>query len=260
MLSRVQHDEMGTVGERGAVGQLGAVGWSVAVGCWDCWLVGPGWLEALRMSENTRIKICGLKTPETLDAAIDAGATHVGLVHYEPSPRHLSLDEAAALRRRVPPGVKVVLLLVNMEAVPTAHAVEAVKPDVIQFHGGETPEWLALIRDKTAFEVWKAWGVRNADSLANAMKYQDAVDMILYDAPANKAPGGQGLAIDWAVLANHKHAMPWGLAGGLSPDNVAEAIRLTGAPLVDASSGLETSPGEKDIGRIRAFVEAVRGA
>lgn len=206
----------------------------------------------------TEIKICGLTTPETLDAAIDAGATHVGLVHYEPSPRHLSLEQAAALRRRVPPSVKVVLLLVNMEAVPTAHAVEAVKPDVIQFHGGETPEWLALIKDKTPFEVWKAWGVRSAESLTNALKYRDAVHRILYDAPAKRAPVGQGLAIDWTLLANYRHELPWGLAGGLSPDNVEEAIRLTGAPLVDASSGLESAPGVKDIGKIRAFIEAVR--
>ena len=206
------------------------------------------------------IKICGLSTPETVDAAVDAGATHIGLVHYEPSPRHLSLEDAAKLRRRIPPSVKVVLLLVNMEAVPTAQAIYAVKPDVIQFHGGETPEWLALIKDKTPFEVWKAWGVRSAESLANALRYKGAVDMMLYDAPAKKAPGGQGLALDWSLLAGHRHELPWGLAGGLSPANVAEAIRLTGAPLVDASSGLETAPGVKDVGLIRAFIEAVRTA
>ena len=128
------------------------------------------------MSE-TKIKICGLSTPETVDAAVDAGATHIGLVHYEPSPRHLSLEDAAKLRRRIPPSVKVVLLLVNMEAVPTAQAIDAVKPDVIQFHGGETPEWLALIKDKTPFEVWKAWGVRSAESLAYALCYKGAVDV-----------------------------------------------------------------------------------
>ena len=209
---------------------------------------------------DTEIKICGLSTPETVDAAVDAGATHIGLVHYEPSPRHLSLEDAAKLRRRIPPSVKVVLLLVNMEAVPTAQAIDAVKPDVIQFHGGETPEWLALIKDKTPFEVWKAWGVRSAESLANALRYKGAVDMMLYDAPAKKAPGGQGLALDWSLLAGHRHELPWGLAGGLSPANVAEAIRLTGAPLVDASSGLETAPGVKDVGLIRAFIVAVRTA
>ena len=208
----------------------------------------------------TEIKICGLTTPETLDAAIDAGATHVGLVHYEPSPRHVSLDQAAALRRRVPEHVKVVLLLVNMEAKPTGEALDAVRPDVVQFHGSETPEWLALIKNNTALEVWKAWGVRNADSLAKATKYAGAVHRMLYDAPANKAPGGQGLAIDWSLLANHRHELPWGLAGGLTPANVAEAIAQTRAPLVDASSGLESAPGVKDANLVRAFCEAARKA
>ena len=208
----------------------------------------------------TEIKICGLTTPETLDAAIGAGATHVGLVHYEPSPRHVSLDQAAALRRRVPEHVKVVLLLVNMEAKPTGEALDAVRPDVVQFHGSETPEWLALIKNNTALEVWKAWGVRNADSLAKATKYAGAVHRMLYDAPANKAPGGQGLAIDWSLLANHRHELPWGLAGGLTPANVAEAIAQTRAPLVDASSGLESAPGVKDANLVRAFCEAARKA
>ena len=211
------------------------------------------------MSERL-IKVCGLTTPETLDAAIDAGATHVGLVHYEPSPRHVSLDQAAALRRRVPPHVKVVLLLVNMEAKPTGEALDAVRPDVVQFHGSETPEWLALIKNNTALEVWKAWGVRNADSLAKATKYAGAVHRMLYDAPANKAPGGQGLAIDWSLLANHRHELPWGLAGGLTPANVTEAIAQTRAPLVDASSGLESAPGVKDANLVRAFCEAARSA
>ena len=211
------------------------------------------------MSERL-IKVCGLTTPETLDAALDAGATHVGLVHYEPSPRHVSLDQAAALRRRVPEHVKVVLLLVNMEAKPTGEALDAVRPDVVQFHGSETPEWLALIKNNTALEVWKAWGVRNADSLAKATKYAGAVHRMLYDAPANKAPGGQGLAIDWSLLANHRHELPWGLAGGLTPANVAEAIAQTRAPLVDASSGLESAPGVKDANLVRAFCEAARSA
>ena len=211
------------------------------------------------MSERL-IKVCGLTTPETLDAAIDAGATHVGLVHYEPSPRHVSLDQAAALRRRVPEHVKVVLLLVNMEAKPTGEALDAVRPDVVQFHGSETPEWLALIKNNTALEVWKAWGVRNADSLAKATKYAGAVHRMLYDAPANKAPGGQGLAIDWSLLANHRHELPWGLAGGLTPANVADAIAQTRAPLVDASSGLESAPGVKDANLVRAFCEAARKA
>jgi len=209
---------------------------------------------------ETEIKICGLSTPETVDAAIEAGATHIGLVHYEPSPRHVSLDQAAALRRRVPQRVKVVLLLVSMEALPTAQALDAVKPDVVQFHGSETPEWLALIKNNTPLEVWKAIGVRNAESLESSLKWKGAADKVLYDAAAGALPGGNGLALDWSLLANFRHELPWGLAGGLRPGNVADAIRVTGAPLVDASTGLETSAGVKDVDLIRAFCKAARGS
>jgi phosphoribosylanthranilate isomerase len=209
---------------------------------------------------NVEIKICGLSTPETVDAAVDAGATHIGLVHYEPSPRHVSLDQAAALRRRVPQHVKVVLLLVSMDALPTAQALDAVKPDVVQFHGKETPEWLALIKQNTPLEVWKAVGVRNAESLASSLKWKGAADKVLYDAAAGALPGGNGLALDWALLANFRHELPWGLAGGLTPGNVGEAIRTTGAPLVDASTGLESAPGVKDVDLIRAFCEAARAS
>jgi phosphoribosylanthranilate isomerase len=209
---------------------------------------------------NVEIKICGLSTPEAVDAAVDAGATHVGLVHYEPSPRHLTLEQAAALRRRVPQHVKVVLLLVSMEAMPTAHALDAVKPDVVQFHGAETPEWLALLKNNTPIEVWKAVGVRNAESLEYALTFKDAVHKVLYDAAAGALPGGNGLALDWSLLANARHEIPWGLAGGLTPTNVADAIRTTGAPRVDASTGLESAPGVKDVDLIRAFCKAAREA
>ena len=209
------------------------------------------------MSE-TQIKICGLSTPEMVDAAVDAGATHIGLVHHEPSSRHVSLEQASALRSRVPPRVKVVLLLVNQQPEPTALAINAVRPDVVQFHGTETPEWLALLKQHAALEIWKAVGVRDAASLERAERFKGAADMVLFDAPAKNAAGGQGLAVDWSLFTGNKPAMPWGLAGGLTPDNVAEAIRVTGAPLVDASSGLESAPGVKDVTKIQAFVKAVR--
>jgi phosphoribosylanthranilate isomerase len=209
---------------------------------------------------DTQIKICGLSTPETLDAAIAAGATHVGLVHFPPSPRHVSLEQGAALRARVPREVKVVLLLVNEQPQPTAKAIEAVRPDVVQFHGSETPEWLALLRQNTRLEIWKAIGVSETANLERAQRYKDSAHRLLYDAPAKKLPGGTGLSFDWSLLTTFRHTMPWGLAGGLTPETVSDAIRATGAELVDASSGLESAPGIKDAARIAAFCQAVRAA
>ncbi|QIQ85838.1 phosphoribosylanthranilate isomerase [Erythrobacter sp.] len=212
----------------------------------------------------TLIKICGLSTPETVAAAVEAGASHVGFVHFEPSPRHVELKQAASLRRDLPASVKAVLLLVNADIETTARAIEVAKPDVIQFHGSETPEWIALVREKTGVEAWRAIGVRSAETLANSARYAGSVDRLLFDAPPPEAagalPGGNGVGFDWRLLASHDHATEWGLAGGLNPDNVAQAIRATGAPLVDASSGLESAPGVKDVDRIAAFCHAARSA
>ena len=205
------------------------------------------------------IKICGLSTPEMVDAAVAARASHIGLVHYPPSPRHVSLEQAARLRVRVPAEIKVVLLLVNEQPEPTVRAIEAVKPDVVQFHGGETPEWLAVLKQAGVKELWKAVGIKDADGLERSKRFKGAADRLLYDAPAQKLPGGQGLAMDWSLLQGFRHEMPWGLAGGLTPGNVAEAIRATGAPLVDASTGLESAPGVKDVDKIAAFCKAARG-
>lgn len=206
------------------------------------------------------IKICGLSTPETIQAAADAGASHVGLVHFEKSSRHLSLDEAARLRRGVPMGVKTVLLLVNASPEVTAHAISLVKPDIIQFHGRETPEWIGLVREKTGVETWKAVGVRSAETLEKSRRYEGVVERILFDAPPPEAagaiPGGNGVGFDWSLLKDHQHRTEWGLAGGLSPENVAQAIAQTSAPLVDASSGLESAPGVKDMDKIAAFCKA----
>lgn len=204
------------------------------------------------------IKTCGLSTPETVDAAVDAGATHIGLIHFEPSPRHLSLEDAAALRRRVPPPIKVVLLLVNMQAQPTVEAIDAVRPDVVQFHGTETAQWLQWLRDKSSLEIWKGRGIRDRTSLDNSQKFASAAHRLIYDSPAQALPGGNGVGFDWSVLDGFAHQTDWGLAGGLTPNNVADAIRATGAPLVDASTGLETAPGVKSVDLIRAFCEAAR--
>ncbi|RPF70630.1 phosphoribosylanthranilate isomerase [Aurantiacibacter spongiae] len=206
------------------------------------------------------IKICGLTTPETVDAAVDAGATHIGLVHFEKSPRHLPLEDAAKLRTRVPPHVKVVLLTVNMQPKDTAEALQEIQPDVLQLHGRENPEWLALIKNNSKLEVWKAIGVKDAAALEKSDRFADVAHRLIYDAAAGALPGGNGLALDWRLLLNHRHKLPWGLAGGLGPSNVGDAIRYTDAPLVDASSGLESAPGVKDTGKIRAFCDAAREA
>jgi len=135
-----------------------------------------------------------------------------------------------------------------------------VQPDVIQMHGKETPEWLGLIKSNSKLEVWKAIGVKDRTSLEKAERFREAAHRLLYDAAAGALPGGNGLALDWRLLMNYRHVMPWGLAGGLTPDNVADAIRYTGAELVDASSGLESEPGVKDTAKIRAFCKAVQEA
>ena len=218
------------------------------------------------------IKICGLSTPETIVAAADAGATHVGLVHFKPSPRHVTLETAAELRAAVPAGVRTVLLLVDADIATTGRAIATVQPDVVQFHGKQTPEWIALVREQAQVECWRAVGVRSRETLAKAARFEDAVDRLLFDAPppptvatydgtkptAQARPGGNGTAFDWSLLADHDHRVAWGLAGGLTPDNVAAAIRETGTPLVDASSGLESAPGVKDVDKIAAFCKAAR--
>jgi phosphoribosylanthranilate isomerase len=207
---------------------------------------------------QTQIKICGLSTPESINAAAQHGATHIGLVHFDQSPRHLSLEQAAALRAQTPPSLKVVLLLVNASPELTQQAIERVRPDIVQFHGGETPEWLAIVHQHMKVGIWKALGLKNRQTLVNADRYDDVVDRILYDAPAQALPGGTGTRVDWSLLREFDHRIPWGLAGGLTPNNVAEAMQITKAPLVDVSSGVESAPGIKDVDKIAAFCKAVR--
>lgn len=202
------------------------------------------------------VKICGLKTPETVDAAIRHGATHIGLVHYEPSSRHVDLKTAAELRKRAGPHVKVALLLVNAPQRLTGDALGMVRPDIIQFHGSETPEWLAVVKRFAPAEIWKAIGLKDSETLVRMQKYHGIADRILFDAPAAALPGGTGTRFDWSLLKNHRHTMDWGIAGGLTPANVAQAIAETGAPLVDVSSGVESAPGVKDVDKIAAFLKA----
>jgi phosphoribosylanthranilate isomerase len=206
---------------------------------------------------NTLIKICGLSTAETIHHAALCGATHIGLVHFEKSPRHVSLEKAARLRDAAPASVKVVLLLVNASPVLTEQAHAIVRPDVIQFHGTEKHEWLAIVKKHMKVEVWKALGLRSAETLANARRFSGIADRLIFDAPAQALPGGNGVAVDWSLLAGHRHVMPWGLAGGLDADNVGEALAATHAPLVDVSSGVESAPGVKDMDKMARFCQAV---
>lgn len=205
-----------------------------------------------------QIKFCGLTDPESLEAAIALGADYIGLVHYEPSPRHLTFDEARKLRDRAHGRIKTVLLLVNPQPVAMVEAIQAVMPDVIQFHGNESPELLAAVKQNSPLEVWKAFGLKDAAGLERSKGFKDAAHRILFDAPAQALPGGTGTRFDWDLLKGHDHAMPWGLAGGLNPDNVADAIAATSAPLVDVSSGVESAPGRKDVDKMAAFLKAAR--
>lgn len=204
-------------------------------------------------------KICGLSTPETLDAAIAGGASHVGFVFFPKSPRNITPAQAAQLAARAAGRARTVGLFVDPEPGLIASVLQEVALDVIQLHGAEPPAFAARIAAETGKEVWKAIPVKTASDLSIAGAYTGAVQQILYDAkPPEGAdrPGGTGLRIDWKLLEGVAHPLPWILAGGLDPDNIAEAASISGARMVDVSSGVESSPGIKDVDKIAAFLKA----
>jgi len=208
------------------------------------------------------IKICGIREPAALDAAIRAHADHVGLNFFARSPRSVTPGEAAALGARAETRIGAVGLFVNADDALLAEAVPAARLTAIQLHGDETPARAAELRARFGKPVWKVISVTTAQDVARAAAYAGAADLILFDAktPAGMLPGGMGLSFDWSLVAHWKGPLPWGLAGGLNPANVAEAVRLTGAPLVDTASGVETAPGVKDESLMAAFCLAVRAA
>ena len=209
------------------------------------------------------IKICGINTPQALDAAIAARADYIGLVFFAKSPRNVTIAQAAELAARAAGRTKVVGLFVNAPTVFIAEAARAAKLDVVQLHGGETPDALATIRAGVGVEVWKALSVASREDIVRAQDFVGAADLVLFDAKAPKGadlPGGLGLVFDWTLLSAHRGPLPWGLAGGLSPDNVADAIRRTGTPLVDVSSGVESASGVKDPELMRTFCLNARNA
>lgn len=203
-------------------------------------------------------KICGLSTPETLDAAIAGGASHVGFVFFAPSPRNLAFDRAAGLSARVPDRVRRVGVFVDPDDALIDAAIGAGRLDVLQLHK-TTAARRAAIRERTGREVWAVIAVKQPADLAGA-HHMEVADRILYDAKTPDGavlPGGMGLRFDWRLLGGFRHPLPWALSGGLDAENVAEAARITGATLVDVSSGVESAPGVKDVAKIAAFLKAV---
>lgn len=215
------------------------------------------------MPNDIRIKFCGLTEPADLPAAIAAGAAYVGFVFFPKSPRHVDLEAAAFMAASVPFGVAKVALTVDADDDELDRLTAAVPLDMLQLHGSESPARVSEVKARTGLPVMKAVGIRTAEDLTQIDFYAKAADQILVDAkPPEGAdrPGGNAVAFDWALIANRRWPVPWMLAGGLTPQNVAEAIRLTGARQVDVSSGVESAPGVKDGDLIRAFADAARCA
>lgn len=208
------------------------------------------------------VKICGLTRPEDVSAAVAAGARYIGFVFFAKSPRNVSVAQAAALAAEVPVGVAKVALVVNADDAVLDEITGAVPLDMIQLHGSETPERVAEIRARYGLPVMKAVGIAGPDDLAKLDDYAAVADQILVDAKPPKGadlPGGNGLAFDWRLIAGRYWTKPWMLAGGLTPENAAEAVALTGVRQLDVSSGVEAAPGLKDATKIADFVRAANG-
>lgn len=208
------------------------------------------------------VKICGLRTEAGLEAALGAGADYVGLVFFPPSPRNVAPDEARALAARARGRAKVVALMVDPDEAQIARVVAAAAPDLIQLHGLETCERVCEIRRQWGIPVMKAVGIESGADVERALAYAGTADRILFDAQApadSTRPGGNGSPFDWTMLAAVNGKVAYVLSGGLTPGNVAAAIRATGATAVDVSSGVEIRPGEKDPRLIRSFIRAAKG-
>jgi phosphoribosylanthranilate isomerase len=209
------------------------------------------------------IKICGLKTPQALDVALDSGADMVGFVFFPPSPRHLGWEAARALGQRAQGRALKVALTVDANNQMLGDIVEALKPDMLQLHGTETPERVAVVRSRFGLPVMKALPIAERKDLSPMRQYAQVADRLIFDARAPQdatRPGGLGKIFDWTLLKDINAGVPFMLSGGLDADNVAEALHVTRAPGVDVSSGVERAAGEKDPDKIRAFVRAARVA
>ncbi len=211
---------------------------------------------------SARVKICGINTAEAMAAALEARADLVGLVFFPPSPRSVTLEEAAPLADYARGNAAIVALVVDADDTLIDHIVTAINPDLLQLHGNETPERAAAIRDRFGKPVMKAIKVATREDAMSALAYREVVDLVLFDAKPPKdadRPGGHGVAFDWSLLADVRGTIAFMLSGGLTPINVADAVHATGATVVDVSSGVESAPGVKDPGLIRAFIRAAKG-
>jgi phosphoribosylanthranilate isomerase len=210
----------------------------------------------------TDVKICGIRTPEALHAAASGGARAVGFVFYPPSPRALTPDIAADLARMLPTGVRSVGLFVDATDEQIASVTGRVPLDLLQLHGEESPRRVADVRSRFGIPVMKAIKVATAEDLGTVEVYEAVADWILFDAKPPKSvtalPGGTGIAFDWQLLQRVKMRKPWMLSGGLTAENLAEAVSITGAKMLDVSSGVEDRPGVKSIEKIRDFLAAAK--
>jgi phosphoribosylanthranilate isomerase len=215
------------------------------------------------MAPTTKVKICGLKTEAALEAALAGGADYVGLVFFPPSPRYLTPEAAKPLAAQARGRARIVALMVDPDDALIEAVLASVDPDLLQLHGNESPERVAEVRRRWAKPVMKAVKVETAQDAEAALRYSGIADLILFDARPPKGsllPGGNGAPFDWRALSTVKDKVAYMLSGGLTPHTVAEAIRVTGAAIVDVSSGVEVQPGEKDFELIRGFLAAAKGA
>jgi phosphoribosylanthranilate isomerase len=213
------------------------------------------------MNKDIKVKICGLRTAADVAAAARAGANYVGFVFFAKSPRNVSIDEARSLALEVPVGIVKVALVVNASDAELDAITDVVPLDMLQLHGSETPDRVAEIKSRYGLPVMKAIGIRDEADLAQIALYSEVADQILIDAKAPKGaalPGGNGLAFDWKLVSRKYWTVPWMLAGGLTPENAALAVQMTGARQIDVSTGVESAPGMKDAGKFAAFVTAAR--
>ena len=210
-----------------------------------------------------KVKICGLTDPVHVADAVGAGADYLGFNFFPKSPRYVDFETAAKLMSDVPDPVKNVALVVNEDNATLDALVETARPDILQLHGAETPDRVAEVKARFGLPVMKAIGIAEAGDLPQIDAFGAVADYLLIDAKPPKGsdrPGGNAVTFDWTLLADREIPGPWLLAGGLVPGNVAEAIQRTGATQVDVSSGVESAPGIKDAGLVRAFIDAARAA